>query len=65
METRELILLLIPLTIIQIVLMSLALIDLLNRKKVTGGNKFIWAMVIVLINMVGPVLYFVIGRKED
>ncbi|HEY4687552.1 MAG TPA: PLD nuclease N-terminal domain-containing protein [Candidatus Subteraquimicrobiales bacterium] len=45
--------------------MIVALIDLFKREKVTGGNKIIWGLVIVLINFIGPILYLVIGRKED
>ena len=65
MRASQLVLLLLPIIAIQVVLMILALIDLFKRKKVTGGNKIIWGLVIVLINFIGPILYLVIGRKED
>ena len=65
MRASQIIVLLLPIIAIQVVLMILALIDLFKRKKVTGGNKIIWGLVIVLINFIGPILYLVIGRKED
>ena len=65
MRASRIIVLLLPIIAIQVALMILALIDLFNREKVTGGNKIIWGLVIVLINFIGPILYLVIGRKED
>lgn len=65
MEISKLILMLLPLIILQLLLMIFALVDLVKREKVTGGNKIVWGFVIVLINIIGPILYFVIGRKED
>lgn len=54
-----------PLIVIQFVLMIAALIDLSKRKNVTGNNKLLWALIIVFINTIGPIIYFIIGRKED
>jgi len=65
MRASQIIVLLLPIIAIQVALMILALIDLFNREKVTEGNKIIWGLVIVLINFIGPILYLVIGRKED
>jgi hypothetical protein len=31
---------------------------------VRGGSKLVWGFVIVFVNVVGPVLYFVAGREE-
>ena len=55
----------IPLLVIQFGLMIGALIDLLRREQVVGGNKWLWGGVILLISYIGPILYFVIGRKES
>jgi len=45
--------------------MIAALIDLSKRKNVTGDNKLLWALLIIFINTIGPIIYFIIGRKED
>lgn len=56
--------LLIPLLLIQLGLMAFAIIDLVRREK-TRGPKWVWALVIVLVNFIGPILYFIIGREEE
>jgi drug/metabolite transporter (DMT)-like permease len=55
---------LIPVLIIQLVLIITALIDLIRREH-TRGPKWIWAIVILLVNYIGPIIYFVAGRKEE
>ena len=55
---------LIPVVIIQLGLMIFALVDLLRREH-TRGPKWIWVLVIVFVNYIGPIIYFVFGRKEE
>jgi len=57
--------LLIPLVLIQIVLMIAALIHLLNHPNVKHGSKIMWIFIIVLINTIGPIAYFLFGRSEE
>jgi len=64
-EIREMIPLLIPLVVIQLVLIGIALRDLVRRKRVKGGNKLVWGLVIVFIQYIGPILCLIIGREED
>ena len=54
-----------PLIILEVVLTVVALIDLAKRKHVTGGNKIIWFLVTVCIQIIGPVIYLIAGRKEE
>jgi len=56
--------LLIPVILIQIILLIVALLDLIRREQ-THGPKWVWAVVIVLINIIGPIVYFIFGRKEE
>ncbi len=56
---------LIPLLILQLVLLIIALVDLIKRQKVRGDNKVIWALLIVLVNIIGPVVYLIFGREEE
>ena len=60
---RELLPLLWPLVVIQVGLMIFALIDL-SRRSVVRGPKWVWALVIIFINIIGPIVYFVVGREE-
>lgn len=64
-EIRAMIPLLIPLVVIQLVLIGITLRDLVTRKRVKGGNKLVWGLVIVFIQYFGPILYLIIGREED
>ncbi len=56
--------LLIPLFLIQLGLMITALIDLIKREK-TRGPKWMWIVIVVFVNMIGPIVYFVVGREEN
>jgi multisubunit Na+/H+ antiporter MnhG subunit len=56
---------LIPLAIAQLGLMLAAIIHILRHDTFRFGNKLVWILVSVLINIIGPVLYFVIGRGES
>jgi hypothetical protein len=56
--------LLIPLLVIQVGLIVVALLDLARREH-TRGPKWAWVLVIVLLEMLGPVVYFVFGRREE
>ena len=55
---------LIPVLIIQLILIIVALIDLVKREH-TRGPKWLWALIIIFVNFIGAIVYFVIGRKED
>jgi ABC-2 type transport system ATP-binding protein len=61
----ELVAVLIPLAILQIGLIVWALWDLTRPgRRVRGDSKILWALVILLVNLVGPILYLVAGRQE-
>jgi len=53
----------IPLIIIQLGLMVFALIDLVRREK-TRGPKWMWVLIIISCQMLGPIIYLIIGREE-
>ncbi|MBO0958332.1 PLDc_N domain-containing protein [Neobacillus sp. MM2021_6] len=52
-----------PILIIQLILLIVAIIDLVKIEK-TNGPKWLWALIILFINIIGPILYFVIGRRS-
>jgi len=56
--------LLIPIALLEFGLLIWALLDLIRRKSVKG-NKVVWILVIVLINIIGPIVYFIFGRGDD
>lgn len=53
-----------PLLFIQVVLMVTALVSLL-RAEATNGPKWMWALIILFINTIGPIAYFIFGRRHD
>jgi len=52
-----------PLIVIQLILLVVALIDLI-RIRSTNGPKWVWALVIIFFNVIGPIVYFIFGRKS-
>ena len=56
---------LIPLVILQLGLMVAGLFDLTRtERRVRGGSKLLWGLVIVLGQMIGPLVYFFFGRED-
>ena len=59
-------LVLIPILILQFGLMLYALYDLFQEdRRVRGDSKAMWAVIIFLVNLIGPLLYFFIGRDDS
>ncbi|MFJ7972635.1 PLDc N-terminal domain-containing protein [Psychrobacillus sp. NPDC096389] len=56
--------LILPLVVIQLILILVALIDLI-RVSNTNGPKWLWALIIVLGNLIGPIIYFIVGRRNE
>ncbi len=52
-----------PLIGLQVVLAVFALISCIKEER-TNGPKWMWAAVIVCINIIGPILFFTVGRKQ-
>lgn len=54
---------LIPVILLELILLVVALLDLIRREK-TNGPKWLWVLVIVFVQLIGPITYLIIGRKE-
>ena len=64
-DLGTLVAILIPILIIQVGLLVAALYDLTRpTRRVKGDSKVVWALVIIFINVIGPILYFLVGREE-
>lgn len=61
---QQLLPLLIPVVIVQVILLVVSLLDL-RKQAATRGPKWMWAVIIIFVNIVGPILYFVLARKEE
>ena len=53
-----------PVIAVGMFLVLIALIDLYRHRK-TRKNVLIWTLIILFANTLGPILYFVIGRKDS
>ena len=54
----------VPILIIEYGLMIFALVQLF-RNKVRYLPKWGWALIIILINIIGPVVFLLVGKKKD
>ncbi|MGE7765301.1 PLD nuclease N-terminal domain-containing protein [Peribacillus sp. NPDC096540] len=53
-----------PVIAIEMILVLIALIDLYRHRK-TRKYILLWTLIIIFVNILGPILYFVIGRKDS
>jgi ABC-2 type transport system ATP-binding protein len=66
MTGTQLALVVIPLIVVELALLGLAVADLLSPdRRVRGGSKAVWVVVIVFVNVLGPLIYFLFGRDES
>jgi len=63
-ELREILPLLIPLLVIQLLLVIVALVDLARRER-TRGPKWAWVLIILFVNLIGPIIYFLAAREDE
>jgi len=63
MEVRELLPFLIPLIILQLGLTIASLVHVLRSTSYRRGNRLMWVL-ISFITIIGPVIYFTLGRSE-
>jgi heme/copper-type cytochrome/quinol oxidase subunit 4 len=54
-----------PILLVQLTLMLTALIHILKHKNYRFGNRAIWVVIVVAIGIIGPVLYFTVGKGEE
>lgn len=52
-----------PLIVLQLILMIVALVCWFKDEDL-NGPKWVWLLVILFVNIFGPILYFLIGRKK-
>jgi hypothetical protein len=64
-EIMEYLPFLMPIIIIELILMLTALVHVLKHKNYRFGNRVIWIIIVVCLQIIGPILYFTIGRGEE
>lgn len=56
---------LIPLIIIQLALAITALVHVVRHPRYRFGNMPVWIVVVLFIQIIGPVVYFIFGKGEE
>lgn len=65
MNIREILPFLIPLAIAQFALLGYALWHILTHKNYKRGNRMTWIVIVIVgMQFIEPVLYFVLGKEE-
>jgi ABC-2 type transport system ATP-binding protein len=60
-----LLILVVPLIAVQLGMLVVGLLDLVRpERRVRGGSKAVWALIIALVGVIGPLIYFLAGREE-
>jgi hypothetical protein len=63
--STSLALILLPIVLIELGLVVFSLVDLFRpERRVVGNNKLVWALIIVLVGTIGPIVYLLAGRKQ-
>ncbi len=55
----------IPIILVELILMVVALVHLLKHRNFRFGNQIMWILIVVFIQIIGPILYFTVGRGEE
>jgi len=63
-DVIQLLQLLWPLLVLQFILLVVAIVACFKTDE-TKGPKWVWLLVILFANIIGPILFFLIGRRTD
>lgn len=56
---------LLPVIIVELALAVTALVHVLKHPHYKFGSRAVWVLVVVLLQFVGPIVYFLFGRGDD
>ncbi|GAA2909987.1 PLD nuclease N-terminal domain-containing protein [Enterococcus pseudoavium] len=62
---KENLALFIPLIILELLLMITAVRHILKHPTYRFGNKAFWLVIVIVFQLIGPVIYFVFGRRDN
>jgi hypothetical protein len=66
MDPAAIVAILLPLIILQLILLIAALYDLTRPgRRVRGDSKVVWALIVIFVSTIGPILYFLVGREPE
>ena len=56
---------LVPLIILEFGLMIAAVVHVLRHPHYRIGNRALWLVIVIFIQIIGPIAYFVFGREDQ
>lgn len=56
---------LIPIILLEVILAVTALIHVIKHPKYKFGNKIMWIIIVLFIQIIGPIIYFVFGKGDE
>ncbi|QHT60817.1 transcriptional regulator [Paenibacillus lycopersici] len=62
--THQLLTIILPLAIIELVVIIAALVACVRAEQ-TRGPKWLWIIIIIAFNIIGSILFFLMGRKSS
>lgn len=63
---KEILPFLIPVVVVEFILLGVTLHHILTHETYKRGNRTLWLVItIVLMEFVGPLLYFVLGKEDE
>ncbi len=66
MELREILPFLIPLIIAEVVLLVITLRHILTHKHYKRGSRLLWIIIVIVgMQFIGPILYFLLGKEDE
>ena len=64
-DLKEYLPFIIPLVVLQLGLMIAALVSIFKHKTYKTGNRALWVVITLVVSIIGPILYFVLGKEEE
>jgi len=65
MTLQEALPLIIPLIILEWTLAIVALVHVLKHPNYRFGNKAMWVIIVLFLQLIGPIAYFLFGRGRE
>ncbi|MDD5018623.1 MAG: PLD nuclease N-terminal domain-containing protein [Eubacteriales bacterium] len=56
---------LIPIVAVELILAVTALVHVLRHENYRFGNRVIWIILVLFVSIIGPILYFTVGRGDE
>lgn len=56
---------LLPLVLLEVIIMLFALVHIIRHPHVKRGDRVVWILLIIFVQFIGPISYFLIGKGDE